>query len=197
MIGIYCIENKVNHMKYIGQSINIRKRWQEHRRDLDNNVHDNRHLQSSWNKHGESYFLFYVLEICDDDTNLTSREKFWVDKLETLDNKHGYNIAIPGEPPMKGKKMSTNSRIKMSRNHANFSGDKHPKSILTESDVKQIIVMFINRINVKDIAKHYSVSISCINHIKCHHNWTYLTDGLTFKRSKHRLAETTISQPYV
>lgn len=25
--GIYCIENTVNHKKYIGQSVNIRVRW--------------------------------------------------------------------------------------------------------------------------------------------------------------------------
>ena len=29
--GIYCIENKINHKKYVGQSIDIKSRWTQHR----------------------------------------------------------------------------------------------------------------------------------------------------------------------
>ena len=65
MIGIYCIENKVNHMKYIGQSINIHKRWQEHKRELNKGTHHNDHLQNAWTLYGSKNFLFTVLELCD------------------------------------------------------------------------------------------------------------------------------------
>ena len=36
--GIYCIENKVNNKKYIGQSKNINDRWYKHKNEL-NMVH--------------------------------------------------------------------------------------------------------------------------------------------------------------
>lgn len=31
MIGIYCIENKINHKCYIGQAIDIERRWSQHK----------------------------------------------------------------------------------------------------------------------------------------------------------------------
>jgi len=31
--GIYKIENKINHKKYIGQSIDIKRRWLSHKTD--------------------------------------------------------------------------------------------------------------------------------------------------------------------
>ena len=50
--GIYCIENGINHKKYIGQSKNILYRWKKHISALNSNTHDNSYLQSSWNKYG-------------------------------------------------------------------------------------------------------------------------------------------------
>ena len=44
--GIYCIENLVNHKKYIGQSKDIFKRWRQHRSELNTNIHYNSHLQN-------------------------------------------------------------------------------------------------------------------------------------------------------
>lgn len=35
--GIYKIENLINHKVYIGQSINIFRRWKDHMRNLKNN----------------------------------------------------------------------------------------------------------------------------------------------------------------
>ena len=37
-IGIYCIENKINNKKYIGQSIHIHRRWSEHKYELNINL---------------------------------------------------------------------------------------------------------------------------------------------------------------
>ena len=36
--GIYCIENTINHKKYIGQSIDIYSRWSKHKSELNNNI---------------------------------------------------------------------------------------------------------------------------------------------------------------
>ena len=49
--GIYLIKNNISKKEYIGQSINIEKRWKDHKKDLRNNIHKNQHLQNAYNKY--------------------------------------------------------------------------------------------------------------------------------------------------
>lgn len=72
MKAIYEIKNKVNGKFYIGSSINVTKRWWEHKKMLDLGIHTNKHLQSSWNKHTEKNFSFCILEQLSD--SLTEQE---------------------------------------------------------------------------------------------------------------------------
>lgn len=60
--GIYAIRSK--NRSYIGQSINIQRRWIRHKYDLRKGTHGNQHLQRAWNKYGEDSFEFLVLEEC-------------------------------------------------------------------------------------------------------------------------------------
>ena len=60
--GIYKITNLINKKYYIGSSLDIKRRWKEHRRNLIKNKHNNIHLQKSWNKYGENSFLFEIIE---------------------------------------------------------------------------------------------------------------------------------------
>ena len=43
---INIIENKVNGHKYVGSAINLTKRWNNHRDDLQRNNHHSSHLQT-------------------------------------------------------------------------------------------------------------------------------------------------------
>jgi group I intron endonuclease len=60
--GIYVIRNIVNDNIYIGSSVNIKKRFCQHRNSLRKNKHHNKYLQRSWNKYGEENFEFVVIE---------------------------------------------------------------------------------------------------------------------------------------
>ena len=100
-----------------------------------------------------------------------------------------------GKPSnMKNKKMSNESKILMSINHADFKGEKHPRAKLKEVDVINIINLLLDGIKIKDISKIYNVSQICIQGIKQHKNWKYLTCGILFPKYNNRPAETTISQ---
>lgn len=92
MVGIYLIENTLNNKKYIGSSNNIDGRIYRHKRMLINNSHFNKHLQSSWNKHGEKNFVFSVLERGISEDELLNRESFWFDYYDIFEDEKGYNI---------------------------------------------------------------------------------------------------------
>lgn len=96
LCGIYCIENTINHKKYIGQSININARWRSHKNQLIKNVHSNAYLQNAWNKYGEENFSFKILELCDENL-LDTRERHYISILSTLTTKNGYNLDSGGK----------------------------------------------------------------------------------------------------
>lgn len=103
MIGIYKITNTINGKCYIGQSVNIHKRWNNHMSAYNNpnaNEYDY-YLYRSMRKHGIENFNFEVLEECKVE-DLNDREKFWISKFDSYRN--GYNSTTGGDSashPMK------------------------------------------------------------------------------------------------
>lgn len=84
--GVYVIENLVNRKKYVGSSINMRNRLDQHRaRMRGQHDHENRILKNAWKKHGDESFICYVLEFCDLN-DLTEREQFFIDVLNPYYN---------------------------------------------------------------------------------------------------------------
>lgn len=72
---------------YVGSSLRMSQRWEEHRAMLRGGGHYNRHLQNSWNKHGEGSFIWSVLEPCEPEVRF-QREQFylWASGRELLLN---------------------------------------------------------------------------------------------------------------
>lgn len=89
MKGIYQIKNIQNNKLYIGQSIDIIKRFQHHKSDLNTNKHYNKHLQAAWIKYGEQSFEFSILEEVEDINVLNDLEIYYIEYLDTFYN--GYN----------------------------------------------------------------------------------------------------------
>ena len=63
MIGIYAIRNTKNGKMYIGESIDIEKRWKNHQEDLDNGNHHSYKLQSEWGKSTLHTVMFTLTDI--------------------------------------------------------------------------------------------------------------------------------------
>jgi group I intron endonuclease len=88
--GIYKIENIVNGKIYVGSSIDISKRFYKHLWMLRKGVHDNCHLQNSFNEYGENSFKFSILEFCDE-KDLVIRENYYIEFFCACDGNCGYN----------------------------------------------------------------------------------------------------------
>lgn len=92
MQGVYKIVNSVNGKIYVGSSVNIEKRFKQHKFELEHNTHNNRHLQGAWNTYGKDNFDFVVVEIVPDLINLRERECYYIKSLNCTDPNIGYNM---------------------------------------------------------------------------------------------------------
>ena len=86
-IGIYSITNVINGKRYIGQSTNIKKRWQRHINDSKNPKTRGYEypLCRAIRKYGLDYFDFQILENCSKD-QLDEREKYWIDFHDAINS---------------------------------------------------------------------------------------------------------------
>lgn len=84
-IGIYKIENLLNHKIYIGQSRNISQRWKDHRNLYKK---DDSPLYRAMRKYGIENFSFKIIEECPIDL-LNERECYWIKYYNSLNE--GYN----------------------------------------------------------------------------------------------------------
>lgn len=121
LTGIYIIENQVNNKKYIGSSVDIKKRWRDHVWYLRHNKHHNSHLQLAWNKYGENVFKFSILFECEVGALLVN-ELNAIIKHNSFNNNYGYNVNHP-EHNFLNRKHSEKTKLKLSISKL---GDKNP-----------------------------------------------------------------------
>lgn len=107
MIGIYKIENIVNGRVYIGQSVDIEKRWRSHTKELRKGTHANVLLQDDWLIYGEEHFTFEVIKKCRS-IKLNEFEKYYIKHYNAFDN--GYNQTVGNGRTLIDKREIDNSK---------------------------------------------------------------------------------------
>lgn len=115
---IYKITNLINNKVYIGQTtMPIRDRWR---------IHCSRtntcRFRSDIEKYGKANFSIEEIDFGNSRAELNFKERYWIDKENSL-WPNGYNVRRGGYDI----NYSEESRKKMSRNHADFSGEKNPR----------------------------------------------------------------------
>ena len=109
MVGIYMIRCKPNNKIYVGQSMNISKRWKQHRIDLNGGYHTNEELQKDWNNYGEDNFEFKIVQKCKEEY-LDELEIIHIEQFKAFE--YGYNETIGGKGSF-GFKHSESTKDKM------------------------------------------------------------------------------------
>lgn len=126
--GIYMIQNKVNGKIYIGQAVDIEKRWGEHKGNLRCNHHCNKHLQGAWNKDGEDNFEFTIICKCDEN-QLNTMEEYYIFELMSYDKSIGYNKTYGGG----GCRATKETKKKMSESQKGRIIPEETKKKMSES----------------------------------------------------------------
>jgi group I intron endonuclease len=135
--GVYRIKNLTNGKCYIGSSVCIRTRWQQHRLDLSKNIHHSPKLQRAWNKYSANMFVFEILLYCDPQDCLMYEQialdhfkpEYNIGKVATaamLGRKHTRSSKEKMSKALAGKTLSAAHRASISAYHADVSGIKNP-----------------------------------------------------------------------
>lgn len=140
--GIYKITNKVNGKVYIGQSIDIKKRWASHKKDAfwAGNVGKEYPLYRAIRKYGLENFEFEIIEECTTE-KLNEKEMYYITVYKSNIKNFGYN--------------------------QNDGGQTNSHSLkLTELEVNEIIHRLKSTFDgPKQIAKEYGVGATTIHNI--------------------------------
>ena len=131
--GIYKITNLVNGKMYIGQSIDIYKRWKEHKATSLNTESQayNYPIYCAFRKYGFENFKFEVIEECSTD-KLDEKEIYYIEKYNSYiggENANGYNLTTGGEGT-RGKIFTDEELEQMSqRMKGKLAKGKNPKAL--------------------------------------------------------------------
>ena len=173
MIGIYKIENKENKLVYIGQSVNIERRWKDHRnKAFNSNSKDySIPLYKDFRKYGLDKFKFEILEECLKE-ELNVKEQYWIEYYNSFFN--GYNESFGG---------NTHCR------HTNISKDK---IIGVITDLKT------TNMKHKEIAEKWNISTEMVQGINTgrywNHNVSYPIQKKNISENKCSVCGKTISK---
>lgn len=102
--GIYKITNLVNQKIYIGKSVNIYERFEQHKLDSTrseelwqaNKRHEQTPLHKAMRKYGINNFTLEIIEECEKE-QLNKREIYWINYYNSTNCNIGYNLTEGGD----------------------------------------------------------------------------------------------------
>lgn len=134
--GIYIIKNIANGKVYVGKTRNLYRRKCQHLISLKYNRHTNDYLQNSYNKYGDSNFIFEVAEFCDV-KNLGVKEYYWICFYDATNRDRGYNIEMLDENGNNIKSYESIEKLKKSIKKSNKYGKLKGSKNKTSKEVHQ------------------------------------------------------------
>lgn len=143
-IGIYKITNLINNKSYIGQSVDINKRW---RSEIQNAFNSNTNsydypLSRAIRKYGLDNFSFEIIERCER-KQLNEREKYWIAYYDTYYN--GYNQTLGGDTVLHMCKLTPEQALEIIEILAKDSkGEVNHKKLASMYNVSRDTIQGIN-----------------------------------------------------
>ena len=117
--GIYCIQHSTSGKMYVGQAVDVKRRWAAHKRRSKKGASA---IADAIKVFGADAFDFTILEECDRAV-LNEREVFWIAELAAM-VPTGYNLTSGGNAPLE---VSLETR---QRQAAAQRGKVHPREVV-------------------------------------------------------------------
>lgn len=118
--GIYIIRNTINNKVYIGQSVDMYRRMQEHIRASQPEHYSTKNSRDSktpihlaLHKYGLQNFTMDILEKCSRN-RLDERERYWIAKFQSTNPKIGYNLTTGGQKNLGFATREKHGMVKLS-----------------------------------------------------------------------------------
>lgn len=121
--GIYKITNNINKKCYIGQSVDIERRWRQHKYNASQEVKYPLYL--AFKKYGLNNFYFEIIQECSLD-QLDQQEIYWIQFYDSY--KNGYNQTTGGQG-------NSNNIIKLSIEDVNIIYDLLKNTLMPQKDI--------------------------------------------------------------
>lgn len=165
MTGIYKITNQINNKIYIGQSVDINKRWQYYKSPPEILNYKSK-IISAIKKYGIENFIFEILEECP--INELDKKEYYYVKLYDSINK-GYNIIDGGQGHV---------------------GTANPNADLTEEDVCFIREIYNSKTSIKkiDIYNNYfknKCGLRAFEKVWCGETWKHIMPEVYTEENKN------------
>jgi group I intron endonuclease len=142
---IYKITNRLNGKVYIGQTVNDKKRWTNHK-SFAKQDEPVQYIHRAMKKYGVENFDYEVVAMCQRQQDTDETEKLIICQYDSQNKEHGYNISPGGDPawnrglpseqqPMYGKKQSDYQKQKAYESHIGktFDHTDETKEKITKS----------------------------------------------------------------
>jgi len=155
--GIYLVRNLINKKVYIGQSINIKKRFLSHHlydfKNESNSSYNSKFYQAL-RKHGLDNFELQIVVICPV-SELNDREKYYIEYYDSFYN--GYNSTIGGQsmPDNLFSEETKQKRLDTLEKTSALKSENHPRAKLKNDEVIKIRQRYIDGESCEEIHKDY------------------------------------------
>lgn len=157
--GIYIIKNDINDKVYIGQSINIYKRIQEHfyKSECNKDVSYNNALHSAIRKYGKEHFYYEILEECDASL-LDEYEIEYINKYNSI-SPNGYNILSGGQQyrAEPNRCIDCNKIIYKYATRCKECDAKHQRKVSNRPSKFELAKLIVNS-NFEEVGRQYGVN---------------------------------------
>ena len=168
---IYCLTNRLNQKKYIGQTIDFRKRMGQHRRGVHPQC---RYLFHAIKKYGWESFDPNIIDSADTKKELDALETQYIKKYDTMNSDLGYNLTTGGEGAVyseESKKRISDLKLawwdthpeekeRVSKQHKGKKLSQETKDLMIKNmpQRKEVMIEGKNYVSIREAARQFGIS---------------------------------------